>query len=366
MTSDREKSKPGPCGERSSGDFGGSLESSRWQEKSPDEKVRRQAVLEDIRSHKRVSKDLRGISLAGEDLQGTDFSGCDLANADFTGANLSGARFFKSTVRSTLFTKARLVDCEFVGSDLTGSDLHESVADGATFGQADLTDSRLFQASLKKASFGGARLENADLRLADLEEANIQKADLSFTDFTRANLRGADLSESDVFQAIFVYTNLSGSRLKRIQRFERANWIGADITDIDLHGAHLVRRFIMDENYLHEFRSKSKFSEFLYRIWWLTSDCGRSFLRWAGWTGLVVVLFAFLFGLVDIQYGLHDSSFLTRLYYSVVTLTTLGYGDIVPLSATGKVLVILEVILGYLTLGGLISILANKMARRAE
>jgi voltage-gated potassium channel Kch len=54
------------------------------------------------------------------------------------------------------------------------------------------------------------------------------------------------------------------------------------------------------------------------------------------------------------------------LYYSVVTLTTLGYGDVVPASPTAQVLAMCEVVLGYVMLGGLLSIFSNKMSRRAD
>ena len=57
---------------------------------------------------------------------------------------------------------------------------------------------------------------------------------------------------------------------------------------------------------------------------------------------------------------------LSSLYYSVVTLTTLGYGDVVPASIWAQLLAMVEVLLGYVMLGGLLSIFANKMARRAE
>ncbi len=45
--------------------------------------------------------------------------------------------------------------------------------------------------------------------------------------------------------------------------------------------------------------------------------------------------------------------------------TTLGFGDVTPITTTGQMVVTAEVILGYLTLGLLVSILANKVARRA-
>lgn len=54
------------------------------------------------------------------------------------------------------------------------------------------------------------------------------------------------------------------------------------------------------------------------------------------------------------------------MYYSVVTFTTLGFGDIVPIGHFwARFFVVLEVILGYIMLGGLISIFANKLARRS-
>ena len=76
-------------------------------------------------------------------------------------------------------------------------------------------------------------------------------------------------------------------------------------------------------------------------------------------------MFAGLYGMVDVDYGPHETV-LSPLYFSFVTLTTLGYGDVVPVSQAGQVMAIAEVIGGYFTLGGLLSILANKMARRAE
>ena len=58
-------------------------------------------------------------------------------------------------------------------------------------------------------------------------------------------------------------------------------------------------------------------------------------------------------------------SWFTPFYYSIVTFTTLGFGDVVPVTGIARFAVALEVILGYIMLGGLISIFANKLARRA-
>jgi len=55
----------------------------------------------------------------------------------------------------------------------------------------------------------------------------------------------------------------------------------------------------------------------------------------------------------------------TLIYYSVVTITTLGFGDIVPKTQAAAALVMLESVMGYIMLGILISILTTKVARRS-
>jgi len=52
------------------------------------------------------------------------------------------------------------------------------------------------------------------------------------------------------------------------------------------------------------------------------------------------------------------------VFYSVVTSTTLGFGDIVLTHWPARLVVMGEVVLGYVMLGGLVSIFANKLARR--
>ena len=52
---------------------------------------------------------------------------------------------------------------------------------------------------------------------------------------------------------------------------------------------------------------------------------------------------------------------LTNLYFSMVTFSTLGFGDVTPCNWVGELAVMLEVFLGYVLLGGLITILAMKL-----
>jgi len=127
----------------------------------------------------------------------------------------------------------------------------------------------------------------------------------------------------------------------------------------------LVKRQIQDDIYLKGYQTKHPCRHY---IWWLFADCGRSFFRWAAWSVGIAVAFGFLFCMIGpeaFKYKPEGYTWFSFFYYSIVTFTTLGFGDITPITWGTEILVTIEVILGYVMLGGLISILANKLARRS-
>ena len=77
------------------------------------------------------------------------------------------------------------------------------------------------------------------------------------------------------------------------------------------------------------------------------------------------MFFAIAYCFVAIDYGDHPTA-ISPLYFSIVTMTTLGYGDALPASLPAQLVVIAEVIIGYMMLGGALSIFAAKMGRRSD
>jgi uncharacterized protein YjbI with pentapeptide repeats len=309
--------------------------------------------------------DLRDIPLTGEQLAGLDFSRADLSGADLTRADLSGACLRGSKLHGASLNGAKLTGAELLGADLSEADLSECVGHSVGFGGADLHGAKLFNADLEGATFTKSSLAGADLRAAKLRKSRFLEADLTGAELSRADMRGAELEHSAVGGASFVETDLRNASLRGLSGHETANWIGTDIVGVDFCGAYLVRRTIGDQNYLHEFRTQNRLNAVLYQLWWLSSDCGRSFMRWGLWTVFFMAVFAGLYQFVAVDYGPHET-FLSPLYYSVVTLTTLGYGDVLPMSPAAQLVAMAEVVMGYVMLGGLLSIFSNKMARRAD
>ncbi len=140
------------------------------------------------------------------------------------------------------------------------------------------------------------------------------------------------------------------------------------------------KRYVADQQFIRAF---SKANPILARLWRWSSDYGRNLGLWAFWSLIIAFLFALAympfpswtpdwmqtlspqFHQATGQYSGEPLTFWNSFYFSIVTFTTLGFGDVVADNATARLLVTLEVILGYLMLGGLISIFANKLASRS-
>ncbi|MCK5541891.1 MAG: pentapeptide repeat-containing protein [Desulfobacterales bacterium] len=309
--------------------------------------------------------DLRGITLLHEDLSDLDLSGYDFSYANLNQSNFLGTTFSYSKFHKASLEQVIFDECEFIGSDLSHASLNECSAQRCGFGGADLSHASMINADLSNATFSRSILAQADLRASNLEKARLSEADLSGAIFTRSKLSKSDFKKSNVKGASFELADMQGCRLLGIKNFKKAKWIGADIRGLDLRGAYLVRRYIADENYLFEFQASSRFHRAIYLLWWASSDCGRSLLRWFVWLTCITLIFAAIYSQLEIDYGAHRTLF-SPVYFSVVTVTTLGYGDAVPASLTAQIFVTFQAITGYMGLGGLLSILGNKMARRAE
>lgn len=87
---------------------------------------------------------------------------------------------------------------------------------------------------------------------------------------------------------------------------------------------------------------------------------GRVFL----WIFAAIISFATvykMFNLIEFTDPQKTVCFWQSLYYSVVTFTTLGYGDIVPTCLFGQLLAIFEVLLGILTISLFIPLIIKKL-----
>jgi hypothetical protein len=305
---------------------------------------------------------LGGIDLAERDLTGVNFGETDLTGADFFGAVLTDANLKMSS----------LAGAELSSADMTGVDLYKSDCTGVFAVDAKFDRAYLAEANISNADLRGSRLTGANLTEANLEGTNLSGADLTDATLAKARVSQADLSQS----------NVAGANILNLDYGDFLDMGGHyfGIRGLDsCYGNALFVRDAQDQDYLETLRArindtasptKRRLKQAAFHGWsWI--DYGRSL----GKPAFYAIVLAMMFGIFysfdrSLDWGLMDyegsaDSWLSPFYYSIVTYTTLGFGDITPKSTLGEVVVVSEVILGYTTLGLLLAILANRVARQS-
>lgn len=233
-----------------------------------------------------------------------------------------------------------------------------------------------------------------------LKEANFRRVLFQQTlDCTGANFAEVAFFNRSTFLGTTLFT---GAKFADVASFRDVNYIANTIrqsiknrfsknsinpTEFYLDSQHVdevanpfFKRYVADQQFIRAF---NKANPLLARLWRWSSDYGRNLGLWAFWS----LFFAFLFAIAYMpfpswfpdliqqwspqfhqatgQYSGDPLTFWNACYFSIVTFTTLGFGDVVADNATARILVTLEVIFGYMMLGGLISIFANKLASRS-
>jgi len=228
------------------------------------------------------------------------------------------------------------------------------------------------QHDLSRFRFEGARLTDLNLYNVDLSRASLKKATLRRVDLSNSDLSKAHLEDTDLRAAQLNNAKLAHIRYTEDTYLQRGTVLMENNLDEASFVDPLLKRCAQDQYYLYvlKYRNRNNYVfKAWFKLWWLTCDYGRSFWIWTAWSVFLAVLFGagYYWGLGASAFEISqlDWNLSTTMYYSVVTFTTLGFGDIIPKTRLASWMVMSEVIVGYIMLGGLISIFANKLARRS-
>lgn len=265
--------------------------------------------------------------------------------------------------------------------------------------------------SLRRADLSGINLvthryhEGYSLRYADLYRASLKKAHLYQIDLTGASLLKADLREANLNRANLTCANLLGAQLDHT-KLEGVIW-GKQVLQEQqayresdpklrqdlLQQAEEVYRNLRKANENQGlFESAGNFfhREMIMRRqqlprWSLQRVISRAVDLFCGYgerplrvilfsLGLIMT-FALLYATTGVQHNGALTSFSTELsfgenvmrlleciYFSVVTFTTLGYGDFTP-HGLSRVLAALEAFMGSFTMALFVVVFVKKMTR---
>ena len=352
----------------------------------------REARLDRIQT---ASLDLSHADLSYAHLPYATLSNTSFDHAVFDGADLSHSKFWSGSAPEASFWDAVLEETVLSGANLVGANFTNANLRHANLEGADLSGAALWRADLEQANLGGARLSRANMTEINLFQANLHRCDLKGSNLYGARVSQALLDEADLRFADLRRANLTDANVTEIRYNKASRYRGIRVKDC--YGSPRFTRTANDQNYIEELRAKEwdpfaryrrkdsadasgrrlpgpwPLGEWLYWLWFISSDCGRSLLRWTTMALSIAVVFgmgfyslgeeAFAFngqGGKRLEWGLQ-----TMIYYSVSIFAKVSTGQVTPVSFAAEVLVMLAGISGLVILGGLATILADKVARRA-
>ncbi len=237
----------------------------------------------------------------------------------------------------------------------------------------DLSRANLHKAHLFQVNLSGSRLLKADLSQANLHRANLSGCNLLGVDFKNAHLEhvhwGGELHQE---------RKAKQAPDKAEQYYEEAEEVARNIRRHCEHqGMHGVaghfyyREMVFRRMQMPVFSVKRGLSRFVD----LVSGYGESPRRVVLFSSLLVLLCSLVYfysGVQDggarIQYQPRASlsenviDWLDCLYFSVVTFTTLGYGDLTPLGWS-RIVAAFEAFTGSFSLALFVVLFVKKMTR---
>jgi len=264
--------------------------------------------ISDEELNKILEEHEKWVASKGKEGKRADLRMADLEKADLRKANLQKADLYRANLSEANLWKANLWK-----ANLYRANLQKAVLSSAILQEAELIEANLQKAKLHAALLRKANLYFANLQKANLSFANLQKAHLSIADFERANVTGVKYNRKGRYRGIRVAT---------------------------CYGSPRFRRFAQDQDFIEELRDSGRRGKVIYYLWLIFADCGRTPWYWILWSIFFAVGFGYLYYFMG--EGAFEAKKLawsrsTTIYYSVVTFTTLGFGDIIPWECQPKI-----------------------------
>jgi len=296
------------------------------------EKVHNLPGINDAEIENKV--DLRGAPLLGFDFRVPIQEGDDGFSEDI--AILSDIRFEGAILKYSNFQNGKIHDCFFEQCDLTHAEFKNSNINSCNFQQANCSNLNLIGSRLINCNFSDAIIKDIAM------DSIIVDPKTTF---------GKDLHSEK--EGHYHFASIEHKQIKQVYK-------NSSLHDIADH--HHYKEMIAKRK-LHRMTSFARWSNYFFGD--LLCKYGTSFVRVLEWAFVVIITCGLLF-LKPNSISFHGealkASFVDSLYFSLVTFTTLGYGDFHPIGAM-RFLASFEALLGAALISLFTVIVARKIIR---
>jgi hypothetical protein len=317
--------------------------------------------------------DWSGAELSGWNLEGLKLSDnkniANLQRFNFTGTNLQKTKLESANLEKAHFGKANLKNAFLKGSNLRGAYLRGAI----------LENTILFKSCLQSADMIGANLQNAKLWSSNLQGAKLLRANLKNAGFNEktilhdVNLYQCQIDNSTLKFAdnqldkkVIQEKNNDYKKAKEVYRNLKNYFIQEGIYNIS--GEYYYRERLMETKYNWKEKKYLKWIGNMFLK--LVAGYGERPLRVLIWWAGIILGYSFIYYFYNGIYirmanniASFNPKFLEALYFSIVTFTTLGFGDLAPKPGFFQLFASFEALLGAIFMAMFIYVFARKMIR---
>lgn len=267
-------------------------------------------------------------------------------------------------------------------NDLRGINL-----DGITINLCEIKNCFFALSSFKGANFQQNRLINSNLNSSDFSNSRFigiiidKKSKIGNINFKGALVNAIDFKDESVGESIFPFSKISYFRFVKHTLYKLCNpykkinygkpretiFLSTNTTGIKNTKLARLKHYIdWYQNYytiLENFKNVSIIKRVAILISAIFTKHWSSLGALAFNALLVNVIFGILIYFMRSSFGSENLSLdlMDSFYLSVVTFSSLGFGDVVPINWIGQLIVIINVILGYIVLDIFVYLLTNKI-----
>lgn len=362
---------------------------------------------------------LYGANLFNADLDDMSLFRTDLRHADLEGVNLEESNIGRADVRYADLTEgSNLKNATARKTDFRNAVITNGILDEADFWRSDFRNANLQWASFRSSNLWDSELQHTNLYDSDFDEADLREANLQYADLEDASLVGTDLRSADLRNTRLYQTYFSDVRINSDTEFgdtciyenpdeldddwddrwdatptEAAVWTYRRLQDLHEKYALTERarhyHIRKEEAEKKRHREEGNWKEWaIYAINGFLSRHGERPWRVVRISLYVIAVWSLFFLLSGIRVpedfsgtrtvGLELFSGIsvpepfggtlvagldqvaTSVYFSVVTFTTLGYGDLQPATGFAQALATIESFLGALLMAYLVFVLGRR------
>jgi uncharacterized protein YjbI with pentapeptide repeats len=299
-----------------------------------------------------------------------------LHHADFLRATFEEyASFEWSTFqKDATFNKAVFHNAHFDNSKFKDASFNKTIFKDVFFDNSKFRNIFIVKSRFNNVSFESTVIEqNLEFEAEEINELNLQKTQFLFkgcimANLTKAKFHGAELKNAafvDCYwpERIFEETDkdLSPRNKETIYRNLKQN--------MQHNGDYTwISKFFYREMEMKRKGAEKMKNRIWLEIYRLLAGYGERPLNPVAVSFLVVSLFAWFYKVFGcLQYAVVNPCLFQQVldvfYFSFVTFTTLGLGDIHPVTSLGKVLVCCEAMIGAFLIALFVVVFVRKMAR---